>query len=199
MNWFYGVGGHITRTPPRAASLGEAARPRDPHHAKSKDIKPGRASIRNLALNIKTTGGANVAGRPRPPPCVRARRAGHPQRAHHNVACTRGVQLETWPLARMLVFKRKVALGPTQLPTTGAHSEPHARRTQVWDWRGLCRPGKIDGGTRGARRKCPLLPHAVCYAWPLARCVALGPYAANAAQSHYLHRHSACPLQVAEP
>ena len=49
-----------------------------------------------------------------------------------------------WPSARVLVFKRKVALGPTQLPTTGAPSEPPARRTQVWDWRGLCRPGKTE-------------------------------------------------------
>ena len=48
----------------------------------------------------------------------------------------------TRPLARALVSKRRMALGPTQLPTTGAPSEPPARRTQVWDWRGLCRPGK---------------------------------------------------------
>ena len=105
--WHYGVGGLITRTPPRAASLGEAARQRDPHHAKSKDIKPSRVSIRNLALNIKTTGGAKVAGRPRPPPCVRARRAGHPQRVHHSVAGTRGVQRKTRPSARCM------ALGPS--------------------------------------------------------------------------------------
>jgi hypothetical protein len=33
---------------------------------------------------------SNGAGRPRPPPCVRARRAGPPQRGHHSVACTKG-------------------------------------------------------------------------------------------------------------
>ncbi len=36
-------------------------------------------------------GGANAAGRPRPPPWLRARRVGPPQRGHHNDACTRGV------------------------------------------------------------------------------------------------------------
>ncbi len=87
---------------------------------KQRYIKPSRVSIRNLALNIKTTGGAKVAGRPRPPPCVRARRAGHPQRAHHSVACTRGVQLETRPLARCM------ALGPNACVQAESGPRPDA-------------------------------------------------------------------------
>ncbi len=42
------------------------------------------------ALGPGKHSGAYGAGRPRPPPCARARRAGPPPRGHHSVACTRG-------------------------------------------------------------------------------------------------------------
>ncbi len=81
-----------------------------------------------------------------------------------------------WPSARALVSKRRMALGPTQLPTTGAPPEPHARRTQVWDWRGLSRPGKTGkiAGHAGSTAEVPITPPRRVLR------VALGPYAADA-------------------
>jgi hypothetical protein len=57
------------------ACLKNAAAPSDASSGAAK------TAVRGAALR-------NAVGRPRPPPCARARRAGPPQRGHHGVACT---------------------------------------------------------------------------------------------------------------
>ncbi len=52
--------------------------------------RPEQCQLRGGRGNGAQRCAANSVGRPRPPPCARARRAGPPQRGHHGVACTRG-------------------------------------------------------------------------------------------------------------
>ena len=57
-----------------------------------------------------------ATGRPKPPPCARARRAGPPQRGHHGVACTREVSSNGLLDARALSSTeptRRMICGPT--------------------------------------------------------------------------------------